>query len=396
LVYFQPHIDTKINKLQKKITHLTVLVAPLDWGLGHTTRCIPIIKALLAQGCNVILAGENAQKYIFEQEFPQIKVLGLKGYGIRYSEKGSLFFFKMLKQFPQILHAIIGENRWLENIVEQEKIDLIISDNRYGLYHRKVPTVFITHQLQLHLKNRFLEKISQFFLYRWINKFNYCWVPDMADGIAGKLSHPTQLPKIPVTYIKLLSRFSSIETTIKYKYCFLISGPEPQRTIFEEKVFEVVRELQEPVAIVRGLPKRGYEIRDAGYEEKVVKGNNSYLETRNSHPVYPHLPTTELAALIQQSEFIVCRSGYTSLMELLVLKKKLIVVPTPNQTEQEYLAEILLQQHKIFATTQAKFSAGTLHEANSFGYVFHDLITFQETDMQPLLAAIYVDNQIPS
>jgi len=396
LVYFQPHIDTKVNKLQKNFTHLTVLVAPLDWGLGHTTRCIPIINALLKQGCRVILAGEHAQQAIFQQEFPQIKVVGLKGYGIRYSANGNLFFFKLIQQIPKILHAIIGENQWLKRVVEAEKIDLIIADNRYGLYHKKIPSVFITHQLQLHLKNRFLERVSQLLLYRWINKFSYCWVPDMVDGIAGKLSHPTKLPTTPIAYINLLSRFSIIQTEIKYKYCFLISGPEPQRSIFEEKVFELVSSIDEPVAIVRGLPKRGYGIRDAGYEEKIVEDNNSYLETRNSNPVYNHLPTTALSILVQQSEFIVCRGGYTSLMELLVLKKKLIVVPTPSQTEQEYLAEILMQQNNLFVITQSLFNKKTLDQATSFPYSFSHLKSFDEADMHQLLSSICIEHKIHS
>jgi uncharacterized protein (TIGR00661 family) len=385
LVYFQLHIDTKINKLQKNYTHLTVLVAPLDWGLGHTTRCIPVIKALLAQGCKVILAGENVQKSIVQQEFPQIKILALKGYGIRYSINGRLFFFKIIQQLPKILHAIIGENRWLNRLVEQEKIDLIIADNRYGLYHKNIPSVFITHQLQLHLNNSFLEKTSQILLYRWINKFSYCWVPDMVDGIAGKLSHPTKLPTIPIAYINLLSRFSIIQTAIKYKYCFLISGPEPQRSIFEEKVFEVVRELQEPVAVVRGLPDIPETVDD---NETTVYGLQS--------TVYFHLPTTELATIIQQSEFIVCRGGFTSLMELLVLKKKLIVVPTPCQTEQEYLAEILMQQNKLFVITQSLFNKKTLDQADSFPYSFSELKSFDEADMHQLLTSICMEHEIHS
>jgi UDP-N-acetylglucosamine transferase subunit ALG13 len=396
LVYFQPHIDTKVNKLQKNFTHLTVLVAPLDWGLGHTTRCIPIISALLQQGCRVILAGEHAQQAIFQQEFPQIKVVGLKGYGIRYSANGNLFFFKLIQQIPKILHAIIGENRWLKRVVEAEKIDLIIADNRYGLYHKKIPSVFITHQLQLHLKNRFLERVSQLLLYRWINKFSYCWLPDMVDGITGKLSHPTKLPTIPIAYINLLSRFSIIQTEIKYKYCFLISGPEPQRSIFEEKVFELVSSIDEPVAIVRGVPNAkdrgpwtvdGIENTDQGLQSAVYGLRST---------VYPHLPTTALSILVQQSEFIVCRGGYTSLMELLVLKKKLIVVPTPSQTEQEYLAEILMQQNNLFVITQSLFNKKTLDQATSFPYSFSHLKSFDEADMHQLLSSICIEHKIHS
>jgi uncharacterized protein (TIGR00661 family) len=376
LVYFQPHIDTKINKLQKKYKDLTVLIAPLDWGLGHTTRCIPLIKGLLARGCTIILAGEKAQIALFEHEFPQIKMLKLKGYGIRYSVNGSLFFFKIIQQLPKILHTITGENRWLESVVEQEKIDLVIADNRYGLYHKKIPTIFITHQLQLHLDNTLLERISQYFLYRWINRFTSCWVPDMPVGIAGKLSHPDILPRVPVQYINLLSRFKKIDTAITYKYCFLISGPEPQRTIFEEKVFELASHIEEEVVVVRGILNRP--------------------ETGDRLPsiIHNHLPTNELAMVLQQSEYIVCRGGYTSLMELLVLKKKLIVVPTPGQTEQAYLAETLMQQNRIYTIQQHAFNKSTLTAACSFNYLFEELIAFKEEDLTVLLQAIYDNNKI--
>ena len=395
MVYFQSHIDTKINKLQKKYTDLTVLVAPLDWGLGHTTRCIPIINSLLAQGCNVLVAGEKAQIALFEREFPQIKGLRLKVYGIRYPVNGSLFFFKIIQQIPTFLHTIIRENRWLESVVEEEKIDLVIADNRYGLYHKKIPTIFITHQLQLHLNNTLLERISQYFLYRWVNRFTSCWVPDMVEGIAGKLSHPHVLPQVPVQYINLLSRFKKIDTAITYKYCFLISGPEPQRTIFEEMVFELVSEVEEEMVIVRGILNR-QETGDKGPEISFEIHNSNLPSTvyRLPSTIYNHLPTNELAIVLQQSEYIVCRGGYTSLMELLVLKKKLIVVPTPGQTEQAYLAEILMQQNQIFSVTQKTFNKSTLAAASSFNYSFKELIAFKEEDLTVLLEAIYDNNKI--
>lgn len=397
MVYFQPHIDTKVNKLQKKFTHLTVLVAPLDWGLGHTTRCIPIINSLLAQGCKVILAGERAQTTLFEREFPQIEIVALQGYRIQYAKKGYLFSLKLALQIPGIVKIIRFEHKWLRQVVIDKKVDLVISDNRYGLYHSNIPTIIITHQLQLHLGNRSIEKITQFFLYKWINRFTSCWVPDMIDGIAGKLSHPDILPQIPVTYINLLSRFNEIDTTTKYKYCFLISGPEPQRTIFEKKIFELVADLQEEVVVVRGLPNRvdtSYEIRDSSCYENEYDARNPQPASRNSHLIYPHLPTKQLAELVQQSEYIICRGGYTSLMELLVLRKKLIVVPTPGQTEQEYLAQTLTQQKQVYATTQNTFDKHTLVAASSFNYSFKQLAVFKQEDVVGLLSAIYDNNKI--
>jgi UDP-N-acetylglucosamine:LPS N-acetylglucosamine transferase len=156
----------------------------------------------------------------------------------------------------------------------------------------------------------------------------------------------------------------------------LISGPEPQRTIFEEKVFELASHIEEEVVVVRGILNRP--------------------ETGDRLPsiIHNHLPTNELAMVLQQSEYIVCRGGYTSLMELLVLKKKLIVVPTPGQTEQAYLAETLMQQNRIYTIQQHAFNKSTLTAACSFNYLFEELIAFKEEDLTVLLQAIYDNNKI--
>ncbi|TAH12521.1 MAG: hypothetical protein EAZ12_02340 [Sphingobacteriia bacterium] len=214
-----------------------------------------------------------------------------------------------------------------------------ISDNRYGLYNEAIPCIFITHQLTIKAPFKWLEHLLRKINYSYIYRFTECWVPDMegAVNIAGELSHPLQMPKIAVHYINLLSRFIPIETAQKFDYCILLSGPEPQRTVFENIVVESIKKIKGSILLVRGKPL-----------EKSVPFIADHIT------VYNHLNAVELSKLIQESEFIICRSGYSTLMDLLILKKKMIVVPTPGQTEQEYLSYKLSKEGIVLSANQMK------------------------------------------
>ena len=314
-----------------------VLVAPLDWGLGHATRCIPVIFKLLEQGCEVIIAAEGAVKFLLEKEFPGLAFIELSGYRVRYSRSKWLMPAKLLLQFPALAYRIYSENKWLKLVVEEHKIDAVISDNRMGLYHKRIPAVYITHQLQIKTGSRFTDRLLQKIHYHFINKFTSCWVPD-AEGeinLAGELAHPAVLPAIPVVYIGALSRFEKKQSVLRYDLCILLSGPEPQRTVFEEIILEELHAFSGPVILIRGLPGN----------ETMPPIHNTNIEVKN------HLAAAELNTILLQSKIIICRSGYTSIMDLVKLQKNAILVPTPGQTEQEYLA-IYLQQQKLFCSLQ--------------------------------------------
>jgi UDP:flavonoid glycosyltransferase YjiC (YdhE family) len=174
-----------------------ILIAPLDWGLGHATRCIPIISALIQQNCSVIIAAESQVKFLLQKEFPNLQFIHLTGYRIKYSRYKLWMPVKLLLQLPKIVYRIYAENLWLKRIVKQNKIDVVIADNRMGLYHKKIPCIYITHQLSIKTGNRFTESVAQKIHYHFINKFCACWVPD-AEGalnLAGELSHPVTMPK---------------------------------------------------------------------------------------------------------------------------------------------------------------------------------------------------------
>jgi uncharacterized protein (TIGR00661 family) len=353
----------------------TILVAPLDWGLGHATRIIPIITALQKQGHEVIVGAEGGQAALLKQAFPQISILDLRGYRIQYSRNPQLLAFKILTQLPKIWKAIAYEQKWLKQTIQTHKIDLVIADNRYGMHSNQIPSVFITHQLTIKAPFKWLEQLLQKINYRFINRFSMCWVPDMEGklNIAGALSHPTQLPKTPVQYINLLSRFTPTNTAQKFDACILLSGPEPQRTVFEHLMMEEVKKMKENFLIVRGKPL-----------EKSIPFVANHVQVHN------HLNATELALAIQQSECVVCRSGYSTLMDLLALKKKMILIPTPGQTEQEYLAYKLSKDQMAVSSIQQHIDLPQLiKHAKQLEVDFDHAKFFNEINIKELLRYLF-------
>ena len=347
----------------KKINNPVILVAPMDWGLGHATRCIPVITKLLAYECDVIMAVSGNVRLLLQKEFPGLLCLDLRGYNIHYAPKKRGFSFALLAQFPKITSVIYAEHRWVKKVVKKYSIDMIISDNRMGMFHAAVPSVYITHQLQIKTGNRLTEWFANKIHYWFINKFNECWVPDN-DGkinLAGELSHPAVLPGVPVKYVGPLSRFEKYRAERKYDVAVVLSGPEPQRTIFEELILKDIERFSGSILLVRGLPE----------PVPLKTYNNSSLE------IHDHLGAEDLNRAILQSGLIISRCGYSTVMDLVKLQKKAILVPTPGQTEQEYLAEYLFQHNLFCCIKQENFSLlSVLKTAEDFS--FNDIALVQE------------------
>jgi uncharacterized protein (TIGR00661 family) len=320
---------------------IKVLVAPLDWGLGHTTRCIPIIKELLAQGCQVLVAGPEAIEKVIHEEFPDLSFLPLRGYRISLSQKNERFMGKILYQLPKIFNTLSYEKRWLGRIIKTEKIDVVISDNRPGLYSKKIPSIYITHQLSIKTNSRlgdfFSNKIHRYF----IKKYTSCWVPDYREiGLAGELSQLHPLPQ-NILYIGALSRLEKIqsEKTYAYSLVILLSGPEPQRTILEEQLFAQLSQLKSSVLFVRGIPT----------------ANKLSLPEQKNIVVKNYLNSRELNSVLNNASLIISRSGYTSIMDYVALQKKALLIATPGQAEQEYLASYLEKKKYFLSVPQENF-----------------------------------------
>jgi len=347
--------EGKIGKLRRKFR---VLVAPLDWGLGHATRCVPIVRELLENDCEVWLAGEGMQENLLRSEFPSLPFLPLNGYRVQYARSSVGFFPSVLFQIPKILIAIGQEHKWLRGAIKEHEFDAVISDNRFGLSHSNVPSVFITHQLRIKSPlGKWNEKILQRWNYSYINRFKECWVPDFIgeNNLAGELSHPVNNPTVPVRYIDLLSRFEKKEDReIKHRLLFILSGPEPQRTILENKIIDEISHYPGTATIVRGLPSAQSVIPSTG----MIK-------------FYNHLSAKELNEEIEKADWVISRSGYSTIMDLATLQKKSILIPTPGQTEQEYLAKDLCQKKIAYTVQQRDFSLDpALEEARKLNYRF--------------------------
>jgi uncharacterized protein (TIGR00661 family) len=310
-----------------------ILIAPLDWGLGHATRCIPIINEFLSRGWEVQIASNGDALTLLKREFPGCKFYELADYKARYPVQLP-FMVKILVQMPKFLRAIRKEHQQIDRIVREQEIDLLISDNRYGCWSAQIPSVLITHQVNVPMSAqwKWIRGIINYRNHRQIRKFRECWVPDFPNGITGNMTQPG-VPKMK--YIGMLSRFKKHHVSMKREILFLISGPEQQRSIFEEKINEQIR-------------KTGYQ------SYLIVKGKPHATDECDSNEVN-HLTSVELNDAIESSQVIISRPGYTTVMDLCKLGKKAIFIPTPGQAEQEYLAlqlakdsVALYQQQKDF------------------------------------------------
>lgn len=322
---------------------MKILIAPLNWGLGHATRCVPLILQYVQQGHEVVLAGDGDSLIYLYRYFPSLRMMELASLNIQYS-KGSSQVWAMCKMLPRLLRFAVQDHAKLKQIVQAEHFDLIISDNRFGLYNAAVRSVYITHQLHIALPHRlqWLEPVAQW-LHRCIYKhYDEVWVPDYAESsasLSGKLSHPSTSSS--VRYINPLSRFQGIVLTEERPTLFtkgaftlcLLSGPEPQRSLLESHLMDT---LTGNVLIVRGLIHR--------------PPTTSTLHPRPNTSIIlvPYLDDRSLAHHILGAQTIICRSGYSTIMDLAALKAldKALFIPTPGQPEQEYLADYFLSRTK--------------------------------------------------
>jgi hypothetical protein len=315
---------------------MKILVCPLNWGLGHATRCVPIIYNLAKEN-DLIIVSDGFPLIFFKNEFPkekfpQISFDVFHSYSISYSKKKSQIG-AMIRSLPKIIFGIIKEHFWLEKYVKQHKIDKIISDNRFGMWNKRTFSVYITHQLMVKMppEMQFLEK-PIWRIHRWfIKHYDECWIPDFEDknkNLSGDLSHKYFLLK-NTKFIGALSRFQlleNIEPNNLFSTVCVLSGVEPQRTVFENFLLDKFKNSKEKILIIEGKPQ--------SETRKKQTGNIT---------VVSHLSTEEIAAYLLGCQKIICRSGYSSVMDLAALNclYKTEFYPTPGQTEQEYLAKYL-------------------------------------------------------
>lgn len=330
-----------------------ILIAPLNWGLGHASRCVPLINKFRHEGHEVLLSANGRAGKFLQQEFPDLQFIPSPDYSIRYSRIFPLWLM-MFFQSPAILYSIFREHKWLDKAISKYKIDEVISDNRYGLWSNKIRCVFITHQLMIKCPKFlfFLEPVIHRTIKWFIGNYTECWVPDVEGegNLSGDLSHKYPLGS-NTKFIGFLSRFerkdrierpseppTSKILQAKFFMCFILSGPEPQRTALEKKIIELADYFSYEVLLIQGKP-----------EENKEEYFGEHLH------VVSAIKAKDLEHIIYKTPIIFCRAGYSSLMDLKTLGKTGFLVPTPGQTEQEYLAYYLTDRAGYTVINQRNF-----------------------------------------
>lgn len=304
----------------------TVVFAMLDWGLGHVSRSIPIIEYFQQQQWHIVIACDSNQYKLLVSQFPNAEFQTLPGYQISFGKTRVKTLLKIIRQSIKILTKIKFENKWITLFLAERKAQLIVSDNRYGFYHPSVPSVFITHQLKIKsslgaLVDRFLAFLNK----KHLQHFDQIWVPDLEDqrlSLGGTLSQTSKSHSLPVHYIGPISRLipeNNLEK--KRKYLAILSGPEPQRSILEQSLTNGFKKNKQALTIVCGTVTNPQSSQDDCIER------------------IGYADANQLNKLIASSEYIISRSGYSSLMDYALLGCKAILIPTPGQAEQEYLAK---------------------------------------------------------
>lgn len=312
---------------------MKILIAPLNWGLGHATRCVPLIRQYLAAGDEVVLGGDGESILLLHQTFPDLRVIDLPSLELRYTDNAQQRGF-YLRAIPALIRFTIADHYYLRQQLAIEHFDMVVSDNRFGLFTRQTRCVYITHQLYVQLPKRLrifqpLARALHACIYRG---YHEVWVPDYADpvnNLAGALAHGHRFDQ-QAKYIGPLSRFRNQESEIGnresgYAILAILSGLEPQRTYFELELVNRFKESNESVLIVRGKIGAPMTTTQVG-----------------SVTLIPHMQDRELLPLMQQAKKIIVRSGYSTIMDLAVLGllSKAEFHPTPGQSEQEYLATL--------------------------------------------------------
>ncbi len=303
-----------------------------------------------------MFAGNEWQRNYITKTFEGIDTIHLNGYDVSYSKKGSGFRTHLLRQLPRLLKTIRQEQEWLRKTVIEKKIDAVISDNRYGLHHPTLPSVLMTHQVMAQTgMGAFADKLLSKIHYKHIQKYQHCWVIDVAGmpNLSGSLAHPPQLPS-NARFIGLLSQIAEEDLNhfSEEHLLILLSGPEPQRSILSDIIWEQVKDLHRKIIFVEGSNNIS--------ERKEIPSHISYHRQITKQTLLP---------LLKAASVVVCRSGYSTLMDLSAMGKKAILIPTPGQTEQEYLGTHLHQQGVFFSMNQRGFELQkALEECSDFPF----------------------------
>lgn len=334
----------------------TLVFSPLDWGLGHTTRSIPLLQAFQTLDFSLVIACNSTQTEILRPAFPNARFETLEGYDLHFGKSRWSTLGQISLQAPKILTKIKSENQWIKQFCLDEKPDLVLSDSRFGFQSSLCPSLFLTHQLSITTGlGPLADRLIRVFNKKYLSRFTQCWVADHEQdeyALAGLLSRNNLLPQ--VNYLGPLSRFPSgnVSTSIPNRILILLSGPEPQRTLLEKIILEQAAVLKAEWIVVRGKP-----------------GETGLPPVPSHITCFNHLPDDLLQNELGKAEFVISRSGYSSLMDYARTGKRALLIPTPGQAEQEYLARYWQSRKWAIGFEQDSFQLSTaIAAARSFPY----------------------------
>src|SRR5690554_15997 len=332
-----------------------VLIGVLNWGMGHASRSVPVIEAVLRYGADVVIASMGASKTFLEQRFPHVNVLEIPDREISYGKSGAAI--GLLKRSFQQQKINKDQYAWLTQNAEDLGITHIISDNLYGFNNPTIPSAIITHQVGIvspFFKSRFDKYMAS-----WLSKFNEVWIPDEPGefSLAGKmLANAFYDGKL--FYLGHISRFRKMPAAEKdIDYLAILSGPEPQRTFLENKIAKKLNKLPGRHVIVRG------------------RIDSDTIPTSDKIEYYSFLHEKRLENFISCCKVVICRSGYTSILDMVQMDAKACFIPTPQQPEQKYLAKRMKQKGWFHAVSQKDFGIKDLQKAA-------EQSTFQPSDFR--------------
>jgi len=379
--------DSERKYRAKLKTSLNILIAPLEWGLGHATRMIPVAQYLKSLNHNVIIASGEKHISLFRSETEGFSYVDFHGFNPGYSAIFPQYLVLLLKT-PVLIYHIISEHLRLKKIIKEHSVDIVISDNRFGLWNKNVTCAYVTHMPRIPFPKvfRFLEFVGIFLHRQIIRRYDLCLIPDLPGGInlSGRLSHSVRLPN-NVRFSGILSRFQVSNKEVKpdkhaSEYNLVIlSGPEPQRTIMKKKVADALRTSNIETIILEGKP-----------------GNRVIEENVGPITMYNHLSSQKMKEMIYGSQFIVARSGYSTIMDLACLGQSALLIPTPGQTEQDYLAEYMSEKGWFKSVKQNKISQEIIQSVkeNSFpDFLVRESKILLENAVNELLEKTHKKNQ---
>lgn len=296
--------------LPQDIQNKRILISVLNWGMGHVSRSIGIIYQLIKQENTVIIACDDSQKKIFSEYFPELQFISHEGYPFQFDGKGN-FRWDLTKRLSKLKTRLTEERKQVTSYVGQHNIDVVLSDHRYGFLSKDVPSVFITHQVNLPVK--WYEKIVDSFHKRLMSSFRFIWVLDFDDSrLAGRLSQVDKNDKC--IHIGPYSRFMLYDKVISKSATQLLvaSGPIIYAQLFVDNQLD----------------------KQSAVNLKVIAPTDVVVP-REFERVANNWHSQDQAFLVAQK--IISRPGYSTIMDAHFLECETEFYPTPGQEEQIYL-----------------------------------------------------------